>query len=92
MKSRRPGERKITGSLTGNSATSDATLRFSALTGVSAMIETVPLQEAAAAYAKMMAGKARFRIVLVMNNGASEGRLGNDRSKVAVSQPKAQAA
>jgi len=27
-----------------------------------------------------------------MNNGASEGRLGNDRSKVAVSQPKAQAA
>jgi D-arabinose 1-dehydrogenase-like Zn-dependent alcohol dehydrogenase len=86
------GERKITGSLTGNPATSDATLRFSALTGVSAMIETVPLQEAAAAYAKMMAGKARFRIVLVMNNGASEGRLGNDRSKVAVSQPKAQAA
>src|SRR5262245_42042019 len=35
--------------------------------------ETVPLQEAASAYAKMMAGKARFRIVLVMNNGASEG-------------------
>jgi propanol-preferring alcohol dehydrogenase len=48
------------------------------------MIETVPLQEAAAAYAKMMAGKARFRIVLVMNNGASEVRLGSERSKVAV--------
>ena len=58
------GERKVAGSLTGNPATGDATLRFSALTGVSAMIETVPLQEAAAAYAKMMAGKARFRIVL----------------------------
>jgi propanol-preferring alcohol dehydrogenase len=46
------------------------------------MIETVPLHEAPAAYAKMMAGKARFRIVLVMNNGASEGRLGSDRSKI----------
>src|SRR5215831_6645310 len=67
------GERKVAGSLTGNPATGDATLRFSALTGVSAMIETVPLQEAAAAYAKMMAGKARFRMVLMMNNGASEG-------------------
>ena len=67
------GERKVAGSLTGNPATGDATLRFSALTGVSAMIETVPLQEAPAAYAKMMAGKARFRMVLVMNNGGSEG-------------------
>ena len=67
------GERKVAGSLTGNPATGDATLRFSALSGVSAMIETVPLQEAPAAYAKMMAGKARFRIVLVMNNGGSEG-------------------
>jgi len=64
------GERKVAGSLTGNPATGDTTLRFSALTGVSAMIETVPLQEAAAAYAKMMAGKARFRIVLVRNSGA----------------------
>src|SRR5215468_5571686 len=64
------GERKVTGSLTGNPATGDTTLRFSALAGISAMIETVPLQEAAAAYAKMMAGKARFRMVLVMNNGA----------------------
>jgi len=64
------GERKVAGSLTGNPATGDTTLRFSALTGVSAMIETVPLQEAAAAYAKMMAGKARFRIVLVMNSAA----------------------
>jgi len=51
---------------------SQATLRFSALTGVSAMIETVPLQEAASAYAKMMAGEARFRMVLAMNNGAGQ--------------------
>jgi propanol-preferring alcohol dehydrogenase len=59
--------RKLEGALTGNPATGDATLRFSALSGVSAMIETAPLQQAAAAYAKMMAGKARFRMVLTMN-------------------------
>ena len=63
------GERKVAGSLTGNPATADATLRFSALGGVSAMIETAPLEEAPAAYAKMMAGKARFRMVLVTKNG-----------------------
>src|SRR5262247_3792892 len=63
------GERKVAGSLTGNPATADTTLRFSALSGVSAMIETVPLDQAAAAYAKMMAGQARFRIVLVTANG-----------------------
>ncbi len=60
------GSRKLEGALTGDPATGDATLRFSALTGVSAMIETFPLEEAAAAYAKMMAGKARFRMVLTM--------------------------
>src|SRR5215472_1195058 len=65
------GSRKVEGSLTGNPATGDATLRFSALSGVSAMIETFPLKEAAAAYAKMMAGQARFRMVLVTKNGSS---------------------
>jgi propanol-preferring alcohol dehydrogenase len=66
------GERKVAGSLTGNPATGDATLRFSALSGVSAMIETVPLDQAAAAYAKMMAGKARFRMVLITKNGNNQ--------------------
>ena len=65
------GERKVAGSLTGNPATGDATLRFSALSGVSAMIETVPLEQAAEAYARMMEGKARFRIVLVTKDGIS---------------------
>ena len=63
------GERKLAGSLTGNPATADTALRFSALGGVFAMIETVPLDQAAVAYAKMMAGQARFRIVLVTKNG-----------------------
>jgi alcohol dehydrogenase, propanol-preferring len=30
------------------------------------MIETMPLEKASEAYAKMMAGKARFRMVLTM--------------------------
>jgi D-arabinose 1-dehydrogenase-like Zn-dependent alcohol dehydrogenase len=54
------------GAFTGDPATGDATLRFSVLSGASAMIETVPLGQAAAAYAKMMSGKARFRMVLTM--------------------------
>jgi len=60
------GSRGIVGALTGDPATGDATLRFSALSGVSAMIETMPLAKAAEAYAKMMAAKARFRMVLTM--------------------------
>jgi propanol-preferring alcohol dehydrogenase len=66
------GERKVAGSLTGNPATGDATLRFSALSGVSAMIEIVPLDQAPAAYAKMMAGQARFRMVLVTTNASGQ--------------------
>ena len=61
------GSRKLEGALTGDPETGDETLRFSALSGVSAMIETMPLEKAADAYAKMMAGKARFRMVLTMN-------------------------
>ena len=60
------GSRKLEGALTGDPETGDETLRFSALSGVSAMIETAPLEKAADAYAKMMAGKARFRMVLTM--------------------------
>jgi len=62
------GNRKLEGALTGNPATGDATLRFSALSGVSAIIETVPLEKAPEAYAKMIAGNARFRMVLSMEN------------------------
>jgi len=60
------GSRKLQGALTGNPAAGDDTLTFSALTGVAAMIETMPLEKAAEAYAKMMSGKARFRMVLTM--------------------------
>jgi alcohol dehydrogenase, propanol-preferring len=60
------GARRLEGALTGSPAIGDATLRFSVLTGVAAMIETVPLEDAPAAYAKMLAGKARFRMALSM--------------------------
>ena len=59
--------RKLDGALTGDPATGDTTLRFSALSGVAAMIEKVPLEEAAHAYEKMKTGKARFRMVLTMS-------------------------
>jgi propanol-preferring alcohol dehydrogenase len=60
------GNRKLEGALTGDPKTGDETLRFSVLSGVSAIIETVPLEKAADAYARMMVGKARFRMVLTM--------------------------
>ena len=59
--------RRVEGALTGTPATGDVTLKFSILTGVAAIIETMPLEKAAEAYAKMMSGKARFRMVLAVD-------------------------
>ena len=61
-----PGSSAVQGHASGTSRDSEDTLAFSALTGVRARIETVPLAEAPAAYDKMMAGDARFRMVLTM--------------------------
>jgi D-arabinose 1-dehydrogenase-like Zn-dependent alcohol dehydrogenase len=41
-------------------------LAFSVLGNIRPMIETRPLEQAADAYARMMEGKARFRMVLTM--------------------------
>jgi D-arabinose 1-dehydrogenase-like Zn-dependent alcohol dehydrogenase len=57
--------RMLTGSAGGTGIESQDTMRFSALTGVKPMVETMPLAQAAEAYDRMMAGDARFRIVLV---------------------------
>jgi alcohol dehydrogenase, propanol-preferring len=59
------GGRAIYGSLTGTPIDNEDTLAFSVLENVRAMIETAPLEQAADAYARMMHGKARFRMVLV---------------------------
>jgi D-arabinose 1-dehydrogenase-like Zn-dependent alcohol dehydrogenase len=58
------GERSVVGTLTGKAIDNQDTLDFSVLQNVRPMIETVPLDQAADAYARMMAGKARFRMVL----------------------------
>jgi D-arabinose 1-dehydrogenase-like Zn-dependent alcohol dehydrogenase len=60
------GSKTIQGWAAGTPADSEDTLRFSELTGVRAMIETYPLERAAEAYARMMSGKAEFRVVLTM--------------------------
>jgi D-arabinose 1-dehydrogenase-like Zn-dependent alcohol dehydrogenase len=57
--------RSVSGWPSGRAADSEETMRFSVLTGVRSMIETVPLEKAAEGYARMMAGDARFRVVLV---------------------------
>jgi hypothetical protein len=43
----------------------------SVLENIRPMIETAPLEQAAAAYAHMMQGKARFRMVLVTTDGVA---------------------
>ena len=45
---------------------SEDTLRFAELTGVRPMIEKYRLEQAGEAYARMMSGKAQFRVVLTM--------------------------
>lgn len=57
----------VQGHASGTSQDSEDTLRFAALTGVRPMIETMPLREAHVAYDRMMAGDARFRMVLTMD-------------------------
>ncbi|MGA3053378.1 MAG: alcohol dehydrogenase [Candidatus Korobacteraceae bacterium] len=60
------GSRTIQGWASGTAADSEDTLRFAELTGVRPMIETYPLEKAAEAYARMLSGKAEFRVVLTM--------------------------
>ena len=60
------GSKTIQGWASGTPADSEDTLRFAETSGVRAMIETYPLEKAAEAYARMMSGKAEFRVVLTM--------------------------
>lgn len=60
------GTRAVQGWLTGTPTDSEDTLEFSELTGVRAMIETYPLEKAGEAYARMLSGEAKFRVVLTM--------------------------
>jgi D-arabinose 1-dehydrogenase-like Zn-dependent alcohol dehydrogenase len=60
------GSRTIQGWAAGTPADAEDTLQFAELSGVRPMIETYPLEKAAEAYARMMSGKAQFRVVLTM--------------------------
>jgi len=65
------GGRSIYGSLTGTPIDGEDTLAFSVLENIRPMVETFPLEQAADAYARMIEGKARFRVVLVTKNAAA---------------------
>jgi D-arabinose 1-dehydrogenase-like Zn-dependent alcohol dehydrogenase len=58
--------RSLQGWPSGTAKDSEDTLNFCALTGIRPMIETFPLEKAAAAYDRMLSGKAKFRVVLTM--------------------------
>lgn len=58
------GRRRILGWPSGTATDSEDTLAFSVRNGVRPMNEVYPLERAAAAYDRMMSGKARFRVVL----------------------------
>ena len=60
------GSKTIQGWASGTPADSEDTLHFAELSGVRPMIETYPLEKAAEAYARMLSGKAEFRVVLTM--------------------------
>jgi D-arabinose 1-dehydrogenase-like Zn-dependent alcohol dehydrogenase len=60
------GSRSIQGWAAGTPADSEDTLRFAELSGVRPMIETYPLDKAGDAYARMLSGKAEFRVVLTL--------------------------
>jgi D-arabinose 1-dehydrogenase-like Zn-dependent alcohol dehydrogenase len=58
--------RDIQGWPSGSAMDSEDTLRFSSFSGVRTMIEKYPLEKANDAFARMMSGKAQFRVVLTM--------------------------
>lgn len=58
------GSKTVTGHASGIASDSEDTLAFCVQSEVRPMIEVRPLEDAPAAYAKMMSGEARFRMVL----------------------------
>ena len=56
----------VRGWYSGTSSDSEDTLNFSLLNKIASMNEVYPLEKAPEAYARMMSGQARFRVVLKM--------------------------
>ncbi len=61
-----PANRRIQGHASGAAIDSEDTLNFSVLSNVRPKIEVMPLERATEAYEKMMAARARFRMVLTI--------------------------
>jgi hypothetical protein len=51
----------------------DATLKFRVITGIAAIIGTMPLEHASEAYARIIAGDARFRVAFTMKPDPESG-------------------
>ena len=64
----------VRGGLRAPAANSEDTLLFSQLNAISSMNEIFPLEDAQAAYNRVIRGKARFRVVLKINS--SKFRIG----------------
>src|SRR5262249_13360704 len=62
------GSHSVVGHASGTARESEETLAFSALTGIRPVVETAPLEEVDAAFARMRGGDARFRMVLTTGN------------------------
>lgn len=60
------GECRLLGSITGSPHETEQALNFSVLTSVRPWIETMPLEEANGAFQRMKSGRARYRMVLTM--------------------------
>ena len=60
------GRQSVKGWNSGTSIESQDTLAFSVLSGARSMNEVFPLERVNEAYARMMSGDARFRVVLTM--------------------------
>jgi D-arabinose 1-dehydrogenase-like Zn-dependent alcohol dehydrogenase len=62
------GRRSVKGWYSGMAIDAQDTLAFSVLSGVRSMNEVFPLEKVNEAYERMISGKARFRVVLAMEN------------------------
>jgi D-arabinose 1-dehydrogenase-like Zn-dependent alcohol dehydrogenase len=60
------GTKCIQGWASGIPTDSEDTVRFAEMTGIRPMIEKYPLDKVNEAYARMVSGKAEFRVVLTM--------------------------
>lgn len=62
------GRRSVKGWYSGVATDAEETIRFAVQAGIKPLVETFPLEQAEAAYERMMSNQARFRVVLTMDH------------------------